>query len=70
MVLRSSEERSVSRQKEIYRVPVLVDGAVQVSPFAADLDVGLIDPDRTAMRSAKLAKPLFDQRCLSENPAI
>ena len=57
-------------QEEIDRVPMLVDGAIQISPPAADLDIGLVDPDRTAMGFSKLAQPLLDQRRVGENPTI
>jgi len=30
-----------------------IDGLVQIAPLAADLDVGLVDADRPAMRLAE-----------------
>lgn len=49
---------------------MLVDGAVQVAPLAADLDVGFVDPDRAAMTLTELAQPLLDQRRVGEHPAV
>ncbi|MBY5774894.1 hypothetical protein HFN63_33290 [Rhizobium leguminosarum] len=44
--------------------------AVQVTPLTADLDVGLVDPDRTTMRAPKLAQPLLDHRSIGKYPAV
>jgi len=52
--LAASRTRFAFRRKSIGLV--LVDGTVQVTPLAADLDVGLVDPDRTTMRAPKLAQ--------------
>lgn len=49
---------------------MLVDGAVKITPLAPDLDVGLIDPDRSTVRAPELAQPLLDDRCVGEDPAI
>ncbi len=38
------------RREEIERVPMLVDGAVQILPLAFDRDVGFVDADRTTVR--------------------
>ena len=38
-------EIALCSQQEIDRVSVFVDGATQVSPFAANLDVGLVNPN-------------------------
>ena len=38
-------EIALRGKQEVDRISVLVDGAVQVSPLAADLDVGLVNPD-------------------------
>src|SRR5215217_1107549 len=38
-------EIALGREQEVDRVSVLVDGPVQIAPLAADLDVGLVDPD-------------------------
>lgn len=47
-----------------------VDGPVQIAPFAADLNVGLVNPDRPAVWLKKLAKPLLDHRRVGQYPAI
>ncbi len=49
---------------------MLIDGSVQIAPFAADLDIGLINPDRAAMGSTKLPQPFLDDRCISQYPAV
>jgi hypothetical protein len=49
---------------------VLVGSAIHTAPPVADLDVGLVNPDQTAMRPAKLAQPVFDHRRLSEDLAV
>ena len=49
---------------------MLVDGPVQIAPIAAELDVGLVIPDRTAMWAPEPAQPLFDDGCTGENPAV
>ncbi len=41
----SGVEIALSREQEVDRVAVLVDGAVQVTPLAPDLDVGLVNPE-------------------------
>ena len=57
-------------QQEVDGVAVLVDGTIQRPPLAADLHIGLIDPDRAAMGPPKSAQPLLDQRRVSDNPTI
>src|SRR4051794_1968506 len=49
---------------------VLVDGPVQVSPLAADLDVGLVDANRPGMRLAEGSQATLDQRRIGQNPAV
>ena len=49
---------------------MLVDGSVQVTSLTADLDVGLVDPDRAAMRFAELPQPLLYQRRVGKHPAV
>src|SRR5699024_2632928 len=49
---------------------MLIDGSVQIAPFAAELDIGLINPDRAAMGSTKLPQPFLDDRCISQYPAV
>ena len=61
-------EIALCGQQEINGISMLVDGSVQISPFAADLDIGLIDPDRAAMWSPKLAQPFLD-RCIEPIPS-
>ena len=39
---------------------MLVDGAVQIAPLAADLDIGFIDPDGTIMGLLTPAQPLLN----------
>ena len=38
-------EIAFRRQEKVDRGAMLVDGPVQIAPLAADLDVGLVDPD-------------------------
>lgn len=38
-------EIALCSQQEIDSVSVFVDGSIQVSPFAANLDVGLVNPN-------------------------
>jgi hypothetical protein len=40
-------------EQEIDRRAVLIDGPVQVSPLATDLDVGLVNANRAAVRFAE-----------------
>ena len=49
---------------------MLLDGPVQIAALAAHLDVGLVDPDRAAMRFADLPQSLLDQRRIGEHPAV
>src|SRR5690606_26457416 len=35
-----------------------------------DLDLCFVDPDRATMRSAELAQPLLNERCIGKDPAI
>jgi hypothetical protein len=49
---------------------VLVDGPVQITPLAADLDVGLVNANRAAMGFAEGPQPAFDQRRIGQNPAV
>src|SRR5699024_9228436 len=57
-------------QQEIHRIAMLIDGSVQIAPFAADLDIGLINPYRAAMGSTKLPQPFLADRCISQYPAV
>src|SRR5689334_19676927 len=47
-------------QEEVDRGAVLVDGPVQVAPLAADLDVGLVNANRPAVRFAEGSQPALD----------
>ncbi len=49
---------------------MLVDGPVKPAPFAADLDGGLINPGRSTLRLAKLAKTLLDHRRVGQYPPV
>ncbi|MEA3094757.1 MAG: hypothetical protein QOJ04_6099, partial [Caballeronia sp.] len=57
-------------QKEIDGVARLVDSAVQVFPFATDLDIGFVHPPALADRPLVLAKRLFEQRHEFDHPAM
>src|SRR6185295_1627767 len=61
---------ALGRQEKVDGDAVLVDGPVQVSPLAADLDVGLVNANRPAMRLAKGPQPTLDQRRVSQDPAV
>ena len=63
-------EIPVGGEQEVDRLPMLVDGPVEVAPLAADPDVSLVDPDRSAVWPTELAQPLLDQRCVSQNPTV
>ena len=58
------------RQQEIDRAAAFVDGAVQLAPLAANLDVGFVNPDRTTVGSAERAKPLLDDGCIGQDPPV
>ena len=49
-------------QEKVDRGAVLVDGPVQVSPLAADLDVRLVNANRPAVRFSERTQPALDQR--------
>ena len=49
-------------EQEVDRVPVLVDGPVEIAPLPADADVGLVDADRAAMGFTEAPQPTLDQR--------
>lgn len=53
-------------EQEVNLISVLIDSTAQVTPLAADFEVGSIDSDRTTMR----AQPLLDHRCIGKNPAV
>src|SRR4051794_14693336 len=64
---------SMASNPRIVRRAVLVDGPdgpVQVSPLAADLDVGLVDAKRSAVRLAEGPQPTLDQRRMGQDPAV
>src|SRR4051812_229656 len=61
---------ALRREQEVDRGAVLVDGAVQIAPLAADLDVCLIDADRAAMGFAEGAQPTFDQGRVGQHPPV
>ena len=63
-------EIAVGGQQKVDRRPVLVDGAVESAPLAANFDVSLVNADRTAMRPSELAKAFLDHRRIGERPAI
>ncbi len=54
-------EIAMGGELEVDRLAMLVDGAVEVAPPAANLDVGLIDPHRAAVWPTELPHPLLDQ---------
>ena len=57
-------------QQKIDRRAVLVDGAVEGAPLAADFHIGLVDADRAAMRLTETTQALFDHRRVGQNPAV
>lgn len=63
-------EIALGGQQEINGISCFVDGAIQVSPFTTDLDIGLVDPDRASMWLAKLSKPFHYHWCVGRNPTI
>src|SRR3954462_2242534 len=63
-------EIALGREQEVDRRAVLVDGPVQIAPLAADLDVCLVDPDRTAMGLAEGPQSLLDQGRIGQHPAV
>ncbi|MBP2444032.1 hypothetical protein JOH51_001471 [Rhizobium leguminosarum] len=63
-------EIALGSQQKIDRMSTLVDGPVQISPFAADLHIGLIDAHRAAMWPTELTQPLLDDRRVGQNPAV
>ena len=50
--------------------PVFVDRPVEIAPFAANFDVGLIDADRAAMRPSKTPQSFLDQRRIGQDLAV
>ena len=54
---------------EVDRLTSLVDRAVEVHPFAFDLDIGLIRPPRTPDRLGILAPALLKDRNKADHPA-
>src|SRR5918996_1465032 len=54
---------------EVDRLTSLVDRAVEVHPFAFDLDIGLIHPPRTPDRLGILAPALLKDRNKADHPA-
>ena len=57
-------------EQEVDRLAMLVDGAVEVAPLAANLDVGLIDPHRAAVWPTELPHPLLDQGRVGQHPPV
>ena len=57
-------------QQEVDRRAALVDGAVEGAPLAAELHIGLVDPDRAAMGLADTAQTFLDHRRVGGRPAI
>lgn len=49
---------------------MLIDCSVEIAPFAADPNVSLVNPNRSAIRSAKLAKTLLGHRRIAQYPAV
>ena len=59
------------REVEVDRVPVLIDGPVQIGPLAADLHVGLVDaPAGRAWPAPLPAEPLLDLGRVPLNPTV
>jgi hypothetical protein len=44
---------SASREQKVHRVTIAINGTVQILPFAADLDVGLLGSSGFATRSSR-----------------
>ena len=63
-------EIAVGGEQEVDRLAMLIDGAVEVAPLAADLDVGLIDPHRAAVWPTELPHPLLDQGRVGQHPPV
>jgi len=55
-------EVALCGEQKVNRILTIVDGAVQIAPLAAYLDIGLVDPNRATMRSAELAHWLASPR--------
>ena len=53
---------ALGRQQEVNRCAVFVDRSIEITPFAANFHIGLINANGAAMWAAELAQPLFDQR--------
>src|SRR3954453_20882737 len=77
MVLQHFAEEALGRsqvarggEQKVDRRAVLVDGPVQIAPLAADLDVGLVNANRPAVRLAKGSQPTLDQRRAAQDPAV
>src|SRR5208337_2679003 len=65
--------RRVARrgEVEVYGVPMLVDGPVEIGPLAADLHVGLVDAPAGRARPAPLpTQPFLDLGRVFLNPAV
>jgi hypothetical protein len=63
-------EVALGGEQEVDRLPVLVDGPVEVAPLAPHLDVGFVDAHRAAVRFAEPAKAALDGGCVGEHPAV
>ncbi len=59
----------LSAQKEVHCLSRFVYGSVQINPFAAHLDVGLIHPPRAAHRADVLLPPLPEFRRVMLHPS-
>ena len=63
-------EVALGGKQEVDRLPILVDGAVEIPSLAAHLDLDFVDPNRPAMWPTELAQSLLHQRHVDEHPAI
>lgn len=61
---------AVGGEQEVDGLVVLVDGPVQVTPPAADADVGLVDAHRAVVWLAELTQAPLDGRRVGEHPAV
>ena len=60
----------LGRQQEVDRLAFLVDGPIQIFPYAFDLDVGLVHPPAMTDHMLVMAEGLFQQRQKPDGPTI
>ena len=66
----STHALSVLGQQKVYRVPILVNGTIEVLPLPFHFDIGLVHPPPIANRSLPSSHFLFDLRSELEYPAL